>query len=326
MKPLLTSAAIWVTLAVVAGQDLTADYTEEARLAGLEGRVEIECPIGWNGLTQGLRVKQSLGLGLDEKAMEAVNQSLLNGSSVTATLPVDFLLLSKQSRWHLIGVTFHPPEGVTRPIFREVKYPVGDGISLRAFDEGKVLGAIGREATVTLAFDVDEHGSPVHFEVQRASYEVWGGEAIDLVSQWRFQPGTKNGLPVTVPVTLELAWGRKELSASALENLKLALSVSETPARPVLVFSPLPPYTEEARKAGLEGDVLVGLIVGEDGSPKNLSVVKSLGMGLDESAIQTLSTWRFQPPLLNGTPAEISTVQVVAFRLNPQTRKVPQRP
>src|ERR1019366_2627760 len=248
MKPLLTSAAICVTLAVAAGQGLIADYTEEARLAGLEGRVEIECPIGWNGLTQALRVKQSLGLGLDEKAMEAVNQSLLKGSSVTATLPVDFLLLSKQSRWHLIGVTFHPPEGVTRPIFREVKYPVGDGISLRAFDEGKVLGAIGREATVTLSFDVDEHGSPVHFEVQRASYEVWGGEAIDLVRQWRFQPGTKNGLSVTVPVTLELAWGRKELSASALENLKLALSVSETPARPVLVFNPLPPYTEEARK------------------------------------------------------------------------------
>jgi TonB family protein len=322
MKLLLACAVFCAIGAVVLGPGLfgqgsLAEYTGEARLAGLEGRVIIECVIGKDGVAHGLRVQQSLGLGLDEKAMEAVTQSMLQGNPLTARVPVDFVLPMKQSRWHLIGVAFSPPQGVTRPIFLTANYPTGPGISLRAFDEGRLIGAIGRQAMVKLSFDVDDHGNPVNFQVQKSSYDVWGGEAIALVSHWQFKPGTKNGVPVAVPVTLDLAWGSRDLSPTALETLKLALS-EPGPAvtlRPVPIFNPLPPYTEEARKAGLEGTVVISLIVGIDGSPKNLLVIKPLGMGLDDSAIQTVSTWRFQPSILNGNPAEIPTTVEVNFRL-----------
>ncbi len=316
MKLLLASVAILGTWPVF-GQASTAEYTDEARLAGLEGRVVVECVIGGDGLAHGLRVTESLGLGLDERAIETVRQSLLRAEPLTAVVPVDFLLPSKQSRWHLMGVAFFPPEGVTRPIFLNANYPTGAGISLQAVDEGRLLAAIGRQATAKLSFDVDEHGTPVHFQVQNESYPVWSGEAIALVSQWQFKPGTKNGLPVSVPATLDLTWGARDLSAAALEKLKLA-STEPGPAptlRPVPIFNPLPPYTEEARSAGLEGTVVISLVVGADGSPKNLRARKSLGMGLDESAIQTVSTWRFQPSLLNGKPVEISTTVEVDFRL-----------
>ena len=141
------------------------------------------------------------------------------------------------------------------------------------------------------------------------------------MSDWQFKPGMRNGVPVKVPVTLDLAWGPRDLPAQAMDNLKLAMNAPSAAAaansttRPALLYNPLPPYTEDARNAGLEGTVVIALTVGTDGSPRDLHVVKPLGKGLDETAIQTVSTWRFQPLRLNGKSAEMPTTVEVNFRL-----------
>ncbi len=74
------------------------------------------------------------------------------------------------------------------------------------------MQAMGRKATVTLSFDVDEHGRPVNLQVQNMSDAAWGAEAIDLVRYWQFQPGAKDGDPVSVPCTLNLVWGEGNLT------------------------------------------------------------------------------------------------------------------
>src|SRR5690348_16140245 len=96
------------------------DYTDEARLAELEGTVWLTGVIGDDGLARNLHVESSLGLGLDEKAVESVRQWLFQpGDARTPReIPVDFVLPSKQSRWHLIRASFQPPEGASRPAFR----------------------------------------------------------------------------------------------------------------------------------------------------------------------------------------------------------------
>jgi protein TonB len=62
---------------------------------------------------------------------------------------------------------------------------------------------------------------------------------------------------------------------------------------------------------------MLSLVVGEDGAPRDIRAIKTLGLGLDESAIQAVRQWRFIPPLLNGQPAAIRTTVEVNFRPAP---------
>lgn len=60
-------------------------------------------------------------------------------------------------------------------------------------------------------------------------------------------------------------------------------------------YVPQPPYTKEAKAAKFEGNVLVEGIVNLDGKITNLRVLKSPGLGLDESVIETLRKWKRKP-------------------------------
>src|ERR1700688_963483 len=73
-----------------------------------------------------------------------------------------------------------------------------------------------------------------------------------------------------------------------------------TPPRPI--FSPDPEFSEEARKAKYQGTCTLMIVVATDGRPINIRVVNSLGMGLDEKAIETVKTWRFEPGQKDGHP------------------------
>ncbi len=86
------------------------------------------------------------------------------------------------------------------------------------------------------------------------------------------------------------------------------------PAPLVKVMRP-PQYTPEALQAGLEGTVLVSLVVDEEGQPQNVRVVRGLGMGLDEKAIEAVSGWRFKPGVSGGLPAAWPLTVGVTFRL-----------
>lgn len=197
-------------------QKIEPEYTEEARTAGLEGMVYVEGMI-LDGSLRDLHVTQSLGLGLDEKAIAAVSQWKFENSPTpsAAAYAIDFTLPSKQSRWHLVGVQFQPPDGVLRPTFERADYPAGAGIGVAAYDEGRILQAIGRSAKVTLAFDVDTAGYPANFKVVDASADMWGPQAAILVSTWRFHPGTRGGIPVSVPCTATFLWGPEDYKSYA---------------------------------------------------------------------------------------------------------------
>ncbi len=58
---------------------------------------------------------------------------------------------------------------------------------------------------------------------------------------------------------------------------------------------PEPPYTDEARKAKLQGNVTLRVLIGADGRATRIQLVKGLGLGLDEQALQAVRSWRFVP-------------------------------
>ena len=81
------------------------------------------------------------------------------------------------------------------------------------------------------------------------------------------------------------------------------------------VYDPDPEYSDEARKAKYQGDVVLEAVIGSDGRPRNLQVVRSLGMGLDQKALDAVAKWRFSPAMKDGHAVAVVVDIEVAFRL-----------
>jgi periplasmic protein TonB len=84
---------------------------------------------------------------------------------------------------------------------------------------------------------------------------------------------------------------------------------------PRAIYAPEPDYSEEARKAKYQGTVVLWVIVGADGRPHDIRVQRSLGMGLDQNAIEAVRQWRFEPARKNGQPVAVQVNIEVDFRL-----------
>ena len=84
---------------------------------------------------------------------------------------------------------------------------------------------------------------------------------------------------------------------------------------PQVIYNPEPSFSEEARKSKTQGTVMLLLVVGKDGRTYNIRVGQSLGMGLDEKAIEAVSRWRFKPATLNGQPVATQIAVEVDFHL-----------
>jgi TonB family protein len=84
---------------------------------------------------------------------------------------------------------------------------------------------------------------------------------------------------------------------------------------PVAIYKPEPQYSDAASTAKWQGAVLLSVVVNETGKPINIKVVRPLGLGLDEKAIEAVSQWRFQPGTKNGVPVPVQAQIEVTFRL-----------
>ncbi len=84
---------------------------------------------------------------------------------------------------------------------------------------------------------------------------------------------------------------------------------------PRALDTPDPEYSEEARKAKYQGTVVLGVIVDQSGRPNNIHVVRSLGMGLDQKAIEAVRKWKFEPAMKDGRPVAVQINVEVNFHL-----------
>ena len=105
--------------------------------------------------------------------------------------------------------------------------------------------------------------------------------------------------------------GGKDYSGDAFQ---LGSGSGITP--PVAISKPEPRYTEEARRARVQGVVILSCVIDEQGTPRNLEVVKGLSLGLTESALETARTgWRFKPALKEGKPVPVYFLITINFSL-----------
>jgi len=84
---------------------------------------------------------------------------------------------------------------------------------------------------------------------------------------------------------------------------------------PRAIYAPDPEFSDEARKAKYQGTVVLTVVVGADGRAHNIVLQRSLGMGLDERAMDAIRQWRFDPARRDGIPVAVLVNIEVTFRL-----------
>jgi protein TonB len=84
---------------------------------------------------------------------------------------------------------------------------------------------------------------------------------------------------------------------------------------PVLLFKVDPEFSEEARRAKTAGNVLVNLWVDEKGNPTHVRVLRGIGVGLDEKAVEAVKLYKFKPAMENGRPVTVEMNVDVTFHI-----------
>jgi protein TonB len=84
---------------------------------------------------------------------------------------------------------------------------------------------------------------------------------------------------------------------------------------PQVIFQVEPEFSEEARKAKVAGNVLVNLWVDTNGNPSHVHVIRGVGMGLDEKAVEAVKQYKFKPAMENGKPVLVELNIEVNFQI-----------
>jgi TonB family protein len=176
-------------------------YTEEARLAKLEGSVLLSLVVGADGQPRDIQVVRSLGLGLDESAVENARAWQFKpgaGSGIPVAVMVNEEVFFRPERtlwdWHVARVVFQPPALATRPVLIKVKFPATVDLE--------------QNAAVTIAFDIGTKGIPGNLRVVKSSDARWESELLAAVRDgWRFRPGMVDGKPASVQAWFEFVRG-----------------------------------------------------------------------------------------------------------------------
>jgi TonB family protein len=115
-------------------------------------------------------------------------------------------------------------------------------------------------------------------------------------------------------VAIRKAQGAQVLSASQPSSLDVYQIGGDVKA-PTLISKVEPEYSQEARLAKYQGSVLLSVEINVAGKAQNIQVIRGLGVGLDEKAIDAVRRWRFKPGTKYGEPVTTAAKIEVNFRL-----------
>ena len=165
---------------------------------------------------------------------------------------------------------------------------------------------------------VGPDGTPSEIKVVRSLIGAADGRASELLAKSHFEPGTLDGKPV--PVRIDVSFHFFPNSDSALPRVlarpypvRVMNHAWDKP--PKLIHMVNAQFSDKARRAKLQGVVLLSLVVNEEGQPTDIQVTRPLGMGLDEKAVQAASQYEFEPATKDGKPVAAKISIEVNFRL-----------
>ncbi|HEY1896850.1 MAG TPA: M56 family metallopeptidase [Terracidiphilus sp.] len=126
------------------------------------------------------------------------------------------------------------------------------------------------------------------------------------------------GLCSTIALTACVSALALRMDVTEGENQNPASKTLRVQAKDIKILHKQPPvYPAEAKTSGnaINGEVLLEVIIGKTGEPENIHVKKSLRQDYDQSAIDAVRNWRWEPYHLNGEPVEVVTTITIVYTL-----------
>jgi len=179
------------------------------------------------------------------------------------------------------------------------------------------------EGQVVLQALIDKDGS-VQVVTPLNGRPILAAAAINAVQNWRYRPypDETNPIPVATRITVDFHFTKPTAAAQYAISLStnIAPYIGDTGlpsgtkiftrhdagiSTPQRTSGVLPPYTKQALKNGLEGLVIVQILVKPDGTVGLIKLLHGLDTGLNQSTQTTVRTWRFNPSLKNGKPVPV---------------------
>jgi TonB family protein len=173
----------------------------------------------------------------------------------------------------------------------------------------------GVQGTVRLLVNVAKDGSV-------SSVDVFNGDpllaqsALDAAKQWHYQPFINCGQPMEAQ-SLDIV--RFALDGSTANvtivqpsmRIRVSSGVSDSNA----VHKVNPKYPQEAKKAGIQGAVVLKVLISKEGEPHDITLVSG-PPELSDAAIDAVKQWRYKPYRLNGETVEVETTVQINFVLH----------
>ncbi len=300
-------------------------YPDEAKEAELEGAVVVEATTDEKGNVKEVKIVKGEHDILNKAAVDAVTQwkyepMLIDGipHGIQFTVTCRFSLEDKKTSASAAGEVFVKRDAPPVRAVGDVKPPKlikkVEPIYPEAARKAGIQGVVILEATT------DIYGKVVNAEILRSVPEL-DQAAIDAVKQWAYEPKIIDGEPRGVVFTVTCAFKLKEPKPGVkLDEPKPGVIIDE-PVRavgdikpPKLIKKVEPIYPETARKAGIEGTVLLEVTTDIYGRVKNIKVLESIPE-LNRAAVDAVKQWVYEPTLIDGKPRGVIFTVTVTFHL-----------
>jgi TonB family protein len=216
----------------------------------------------------------------------------------------------------------------------------------------------GIDGQVNLRITVDEQGFVTDAEVVSARPAgLFEEAAVSAILQWVFEPARSGGRPIKVQMGQQINFSLKDvrpLPPPPPTGEKPPIIVREMEPPPIIIREMAPPqiqkpgetpifmawenapiliealdpvYPDSARQAGLEGMVMLQIVIDEQGKVVDAEVVLAQPPGVfEKAALEAVRKWRFKPALQREKPVKVQMAQTVMFRLNQKPPPPPPPP
>jgi len=81
------------------------------------------------------------------------------------------------------------------------------------------------------------------------------------------------------------------------------------------IYTPDPEYSQAAQQAHFQGTLELRMVIDKTGHTTKIRIVRPIGFGLDDKAVDAVKMWRFEPATRNGEPVEVQMNVTTGFRL-----------
>ena len=319
-------------------------YPDLERETDIQGRVVIGFIINEDGSLSDIKVRKSVSPGLDAEAIRVVKlfPKFKPGTQqgkpvrVQSTLPIMFRLATG-------GAGGQEKERPSYPLQKDIpgvytsatvmpEYPGGKDKLLGFLQKNVVYPedaqAVNIEGAVVVSFVVNEDGRLSDFAIAQEAYYSLNMEALRVAKLLpAFKPGLLDGKPVKVryrlPIGFNLTSGPEQANIprgdhyDTLDMYQFPKYTEDDTSQIKFTRHEIH-YPDRAREMGIQGKVVVGIIVNEDGSLSDFKIIKSVDRDLDAEAMRVVKLFdhiKFKPAMRDGKAVKARFEVPIDFKL-----------